>query len=81
MVLKVFNISNEMVKTAMLAEMAIVYGNRYRSVKTKIDEGLNRAEILFIKGDYKHALEIAINTIDLVEPGFYRHLLNLYGNE
>lgn len=81
LVLKVFNTTNEMIKTAMLAEMAIVYGNRYKSTKVKIEEGLNRAEILFIKGDYKHALEVAINAIDIVEPGFYRQLLGHYGEE
>lgn len=76
--LKLFNTTNELVKTAMLAEMAIVYGNRYRSSKPKMDEGLHRAEIYFIKGDYKRSLEIAINTIDIVEPGFYRQLLVFY---
>ena len=30
LVLKLYNFTNEMVKTSMLAEMAIVYGNRYR---------------------------------------------------
>lgn len=78
LVLKLFNTTNEMVKTSELAEMAIVYGNRYKSSKNTIEEGLNRAEILFIKGDYKRALEVAINAIDIVEPGFYRHLLSLY---
>lgn len=81
LVLKLFNTTNEMVKTSMLAEMAIVYGNRYKSSRVKIEEGLNRAEILFLRGDYKRALEIAINTIDIVEPGFYHHLLSLYENE
>ncbi|HHT38586.1 MAG TPA: hypothetical protein GXZ95_04145 [Mollicutes bacterium] len=78
LVLKLYNFTNEMVKTSMLAEMAIVYGNRYRSTKTKIEDGLSRAEIFFIRGEYKRALEVAINTIDIIEPGFYRHLLNLY---
>ncbi|MFA5408201.1 MAG: septation ring formation regulator EzrA [Bacilli bacterium] len=78
LVLKLFNTTNEMIKTSILAEMAIVYGNRYKSSKVKIEEGLNRAEVLFIKGDFKHSLEVAINAIDIVEPGFYRYLLNLY---
>jgi septation ring formation regulator len=81
LVLKLFAITNEMVKTSMLAEMAIVYGNRYRSGKIKIEEGLNKAEMLFIRGDYKRALEIAINTIDIIEPGFYHHLLSVYEGE
>lgn len=78
LVLKLFNNTNETIKTAMLAEMAIVYGNRYKSTKIKIEEGLNKAESLFMKGDYKRSLELSINSIDIVEPGFYHHLLNLY---
>lgn len=78
LVLKLYNTTNEMIKTSMLAEMAIVYGNRYKTVKPKIEEGLNKAEMFFTSGEYKRALEVAINTIDIVEPGFYRHLLNLY---
>jgi septation ring formation regulator len=81
LVLKLYNTTNEMVKTSQLAELAIVYGNRYKSSKTKIEEGLNRAEMYFIKGDYKRSLEIAINAIDIVEPGFYHHLLTLYEKE
>jgi septation ring formation regulator len=81
LVLKLYNTTNEMVKTSELAEMAIVYGNRYRSTKVKIEEGLGKAEMYFIKGDYKRSLEIAINTIDIVEPGFYHHLLSLYERE
>lgn len=78
LVLKMFNTTNEMIKTSELAEMAIVYGNRYKSSKARIEEGLNKAEIHFLRGDYKKALETAINSIDIVEPGFYRHLLNIY---
>jgi septation ring formation regulator len=81
LVLKLYNTTNEMIKTSMLAEIAIVYGNRYKSSKIRIEEGLNKAEIFFIRGDYKRALEIAINTIDIVEPGFYRHLLSIYEGE
>jgi septation ring formation regulator len=81
LVLKLYNTTNEMVKTSELAEMAIVYGNRYRSTKVKIEEGLSKAEMYFIKGDYKRSLEIAINTIDIIEPGFYHHLLSLYERE
>lgn len=78
LVFKLYNTTNEMIKTAMIAEMAIVYGNRYRSSKHQIEEGLNKAEILFIKGEYKKSLEVTINTIDIIEPGIYRRLLNLY---
>ncbi len=81
LVLKLYNNTNEMAKTAMLVEMAIVYGNRYKSLKLQVDQGLNNAEILFNKGDYKSALEASINAIDLVEPGIYQRLLNIYSVE
>jgi septation ring formation regulator len=81
LVLKLYNTTNEMVKTAMLVEMAIVYGNRYRSLKLQVEQGLNNAEILFNKGEYKLALETVINAIDLVEPGIYQRLLSVYSSE
>lgn len=75
---KLFNTTNEMIKTVQLAERAIVYGNRYRSSKTVVNEGLNRAEACFNKGDYKKALELTINAIEHIEPGIYRRLINIY---
>ena len=39
-----------MTKTAMFAEMAIVYGNRRRSEKEELDKNLTIAENLFYKG-------------------------------
>ncbi len=81
LVLKLYNTTNEMVKTAMLVEMAIVYGNRYRSLKPQVEQGLNNAEVLFNRGEYKMALETSINTIDLIEPGIYQRLLSVYSLE
>ncbi|MFA5696227.1 MAG: septation ring formation regulator EzrA [Bacilli bacterium] len=80
LVLKLYNNTKETVKMTILAEMAIVYGNRYKSSKLKVEETLNKAEIYFSKGEYKKALEMTINVIDMVEPGFYRNLLSLYEN-
>lgn len=81
LVFKLYNSTNEMIKTAIMAEMAIVYGNRYRSTKSLVEDGLTRSETLFVKGEYKKALELSINTIDTIEPGFYRKLLNIYNHE
>ena len=80
LVLKLYGKTNEMLKTAMFAEMAIVYGNRYRSSRDDLDKNLLMAESLFFKGDYKKALEITIGSLNRVEPGIYDKLLNLYGN-
>ena len=78
--LKLYNTTKELVKTAKMAEMAIVYGNRYRPINHDIDYGLIKSENLFYKGNYKQSLEQAINTINLVEPGIYERLLDEYQN-
>ena len=76
--LKLFNTTNETVKTAWMAETAIVYGNRYRPVNKDINLGLTKAENLFNKGNFKASLENAINTINIVEPGIHQRLLDAY---
>lgn len=78
LIFKLYNTSNELIKSALLAENAIIYGNRYRTKKQFIDEGLNKAEVLFNKGEYKKSLELTLNTIDIIEPGIHKKLLNLY---
>lgn len=76
LVFKLHNTTAEMVKTALLSEYAIVYGNRYRSSKVQINEGLIKAEDLFFKGEYKKSLEISISTLDTVEPGIHKKILD-----
>ena len=78
--LKLYNTTNEMVKTAKLAEMTIVYGNRYKPLDADIEHGLDVAEQLFFKGNYKKALETSIASINIVEPDIYKKMLNLYKN-
>lgn len=76
LVFKLHNTTSEMVKTALLSEYAIVYGNRYRSSKPVINEGLIKAENLFFKGEYKKSLELSISTLDVVEPGIHKKILD-----
>ncbi len=73
--LKLYNTSNETIKTAAMTEMAIVYGNRYRPVNRNLDMSLVKAEELFFKGEYKKALETTIRAIELIEPGIHEKLL------
>lgn len=80
LVLKVYNTINETVKTAKMAETAIVYGNRYRVTNRDVDLGLTKAENSFYRGNFKQSLENAINAINVVEPGIYERLLNEYNN-
>lgn len=75
LVLKVYNTVNETVKTAKMAETAIVYGNRYRVTNKEVDFGLIKAENAFFKGNFKNSLENAINAINIVDPGIHKKLL------
>ena len=75
LVLKVYNTVNETVKTAKMAETAIVYGNRYRVTNKEVDFGLSKAESAFLKGNFKSSLENAISEINIVEPGIHKKLL------
>lgn len=78
---KLYKETREMMKTAMFAEMAIVYGNRHRSEKEDLDKNLTYAESLFYKGEYKQSLEISINALNRIEKGIYDKLLKLYGKD
>ena len=78
LVLKLYNTTNEMVRMAQCAEIAIVYGNRYRDYE-EVDAGLNDARSKFFKGDYKKALDLAIRTISLVDADISKKLFNNEG--
>ncbi len=75
---KVFNTTKEAIKTAKMAEMAIIYGNRYRAVYKDVEIGLIKAENAFYKGNFKTSLENAINAINIVEPGIHKRLIEEY---
>ncbi|MCI9281640.1 MAG: hypothetical protein HFI49_05255 [Bacilli bacterium] len=76
--LKVYNTTKEAIKTAKMAETAIVYGNRYRAVHKEVEVGLIKAENSFFKGNFKNSLEQAINAINIVEPGIHKRLIEEY---
>ncbi len=78
LVLKLYNTTNEMIKTAQMAEMAIVYGNRYRSQYEEVHQGLIDAENSFYKGNYKESLDISIKVTSIVDENIYRKLLSIY---
>ncbi|MBQ9715637.1 MAG: hypothetical protein IJV77_04435, partial [Clostridia bacterium] len=76
LVLKLYNTSNEIIKTAAMFEVAVVYGNRYRPVNKNLDLELTKAEELFYRGDYKRALENTLRSINVIEPGIHQKLMN-----
>jgi septation ring formation regulator len=78
LVLKLFNTTSDMIKTAKLAEYSIVYGNRYRSQDINIDSGLNQAQILFYKGNYKKSLDVTVSTIERIDKDIREKVIELY---
>lgn len=79
LVLKLYRTTTDMVKTAQLAEMAIVYGNRYRSSRSDLDRKLSDAEMLYHKGNYKESLDVSLSAIELVDSNIKDKLLKVYG--
>lgn len=79
LVLKLYTKTKDIMKNARFAEMAIVYGNRYRSNVEGVDKNLTYSEVLFFKGEYKKSLELSINVLNRIEPGIYDKLTKLYG--
>ena len=78
LVLKLYNTTMDMIQTAQLAEMAIVFGNRYRYRFDEVDKALNDAEKAFYKGNYKEALDVSIKATSVVSEALYQKLMAIY---
>ena len=72
LVFKIFNKTNDIVKSTITCEELIVYGNRYRTTYKEIDDALNLAEDLFRKGKYKQSMDISIKAISTVDNSFFK---------
>ena len=48
----------------------IVYANRYRSSSSDVMKNLNKAEVMFYKGNYEGSLKLVLDLLDKLEPGF-----------
>lgn len=81
LVLKLYTKTKEMMKNAMFAERAIVYGNRYRSSYDDLNKQLSLSEKLFYKGEYKKSFEFTVNVLNKIEPGIYNKILTLYSSK
>ena len=71
LVFKIYNKTNDIVKSVILCEKIIVYGNRYRSTNEKIDEALNEAIELFRKGKYKQSMDLSLKAISEVDDNVF----------
>ncbi len=67
LVFKIYNKTNDIVKSAVMCEDLIVYGNRYRTSNQEIDDALNEAEALFRKGKYSESINKSIKAISAVD--------------
>lgn len=67
LVFKIYNKTNDIVKSVIACENLIVYGNRYRTTYKEIDAALNEAEELFRKGKYKQSMDTSIKVISTVD--------------
>lgn len=71
LVFKIYNKTNDIVKSVMLCEKLIVYGNRYRSINPKIDSSLDEATELFRKGKYKQSMDLSLKVISEEDESVY----------
>ena len=78
LVLKLYNTTTDMIKTAQMAEKAIVYVNRYRSTYADVDKVLTDAEDCFYKGNYKESLDMTIKVTSMIDENLYRKLMSVY---
>ena len=71
LVFKIYNKTNDIVKSVILCENLIVYGNRYRSTYPNIDAALNESTELFRKGKYKQSMDLSLKAISEVDEAIY----------
>lgn len=67
LVFKIYNKTNDMIKSSMMSENMIIYGNRYRSTYPELEAELEKATALFYKGLYDKSLEVSKNAISVIE--------------
>ena len=67
LVFKIYNKTNDMIKSVMLSEKLIIYGNRYRGNNSKLNEQLTKAEDLFNKGQYRLSFDTSIASLKEVD--------------
>mgnify|MGYP004473074377 FL=1 len=70
LVFKLYNTTKNIIKNAYISENLIVYANRYRSSSSDVMKNLNKAEVMFYKGNYEGSLKLVLDLLDKLEPGF-----------
>lgn len=72
---KLYDNVHNMIVTAGMVEDVIVYANRYRSMFLEVNTELTKAEVLFRNGEYRNALQVAVDILERLEPGKYEELI------
>ena len=68
LVFKLYNTTKSIVQNAYYAENLIVYANRYRNI-SEVNKVLNKAEVMFYKGNYDGSLKLVLDMLNKYEPG------------
>lgn len=76
--LKLYTNTKELLRIAKLSEIAIVYGNRYRSYYEGVSKILNTSEQLFYKGEYQKSFDNTISILEKIEPGICNKIISYY---
>lgn len=74
LVFKIYNKTNDLIKSVIFSERLIVYGNRYRSKYSEIDKMLDEATDLFNKGQYKKSLDLLIRELRKIDENLLERL-------
>ena len=78
LVFKLYNTTKNIVQNAYYAENLIVYANRYRDIN-EVNKILNKAEIMFYKGNYEGALKLVVDLLNKYEPGIKNKINEIIG--
>lgn len=73
LVFKIYNKTNDMIKSSQMSENMIIYANRFRSTYPKIEQELDKAITLFYKGQYEHSLKISTDAVKMIENNNYKN--------
>jgi len=74
LVFKIYNKTNDLIKSVIFSERLIIYGNRYRSTYPEIDKMLDEATALFYKGQYKKSLDLLIKELKQIDENLLERL-------
>ena len=77
LVLKLYTKTEDLINTARISEIAMVYGNRYRYNVSGLSSRLNLSEQLFYRGEYHKSYDIVIDALKRIEPDIEMKLKKL----